>query len=213
MLPPRSSTVHCCNNHASGSTLKSAFYRGNIIACLFAKGMIPMIITVKISPWRQIRAALLLICLLLLLPGAPASASGAPLDELLPPVGSALVEAGQSRWDAAAADVESFAALWRSANEGTPDSALAGPAAEVDAALAAAAQALRPAAERPPRPPCPRSPEAWTRTSPPPQAGAAVTQAPPGAQRRRSCCPRRSARGMRRAAPTGRRRRKPTAPS
>ncbi|MEK3682989.1 FTR1 family iron permease [Paenibacillus sp. FSL R10-2736] len=101
-----------------------------------------MIITVKISPWRQIRAALLLICLLLLLPGAPASASGAPLDELLPPVGSALVEAGQSRWDAAAADVESFAALWRSANEGTPDSALAGPAAEVDAALAAAAQAL-----------------------------------------------------------------------
>lgn len=101
-----------------------------------------MIITVKISPWRQIRAALLLICLLLLLPGAPASASGAPLDELLPPVGSALVEAGQSRWDAAAADVESFAALWRSANEGTPDLALAGPAAEVDAALAAAAQAL-----------------------------------------------------------------------
>jgi high-affinity iron transporter len=104
--------------------------------------MIPMIITVKISPWRQIRAALLLICLLLLLPGAPASASGAPLDELLPPVGSALVESGQSRWDAAAADVESFAALWRSANEGTPDPALAGPAAEVDAALAAAAQAL-----------------------------------------------------------------------
>lgn len=101
-----------------------------------------MIITVKISPWRQIRAALLLIGLLLLLPGAPASASGAPLDELLPPVGSALVEAGQSRWDAAAADVESFAALWRSANEGTPDPALAGPAAEVDAALAAAAQAL-----------------------------------------------------------------------
>lgn len=101
-----------------------------------------MIITVKISPWRQIRAALLLICLLLLLPGAPASASGAPLDELLPPVGSALVESGQSRWDAAAADVESFAALWRSANEGTPDPALAGPAAEVDAALAAAAQAL-----------------------------------------------------------------------
>ncbi|WP_246354428.1 FTR1 family iron permease [Paenibacillus phytohabitans] len=101
-----------------------------------------MIITVKISPWRQIRAALLLIGLLLLLPGAPASASGAPLDELLPPVGSALVESGQSRWDAAAADVESFAALWRSANEGTPDPALAGPAAEVDAALAAAAQAL-----------------------------------------------------------------------
>ncbi|MEK3669155.1 MULTISPECIES: FTR1 family iron permease [unclassified Paenibacillus] len=101
-----------------------------------------MIITVKISPWRQIRAALLLICLLLLLPSAPASASGAPLDELLPPVGSALVESGQSRWDAAAADVESFAALWRSANEGTPDPALAGPAAEVDAALAAAAQAL-----------------------------------------------------------------------
>lgn len=104
--------------------------------------MIPMIITVTFNTWRQIRAALLVICLLLLLPGAPASASGAPLDELLPPVGSALVEAGQSRWDAAAADVESFAVLWRSANEGTPDPALAGPAAEVDAALAAAAQAL-----------------------------------------------------------------------
>ncbi|QUL58420.1 FTR1 family iron permease [Paenibacillus tritici] len=104
--------------------------------------MIPMTTRFKINPWRQIRAALLLLCLLLLLPGTPASASGAPLDELLPPVGSALVEAGQSRWDAAAADVESFAALWRSANEGTPDPALAGPAAEVDAALAAAAEAL-----------------------------------------------------------------------
>lgn len=99
-------------------------------------------ITVTQSPWRPIRAALLLLCLLVLLPGAPASASGAPLDELLPPVGSALVEAGQSRWEAAAADVESFAALWRSANESKPDPALAGPAAEVDAALAAAAEAL-----------------------------------------------------------------------
>ncbi|WP_339257607.1 FTR1 family protein [Paenibacillus sp. FSL P2-0136] len=104
--------------------------------------MIPMMITVTQSPWRPIRAALLLLCLLVLLPGAPASASGAPLDELLPPVGSALVEAGQSRWEAAAADVESFAALWRSANESKPDPALAGPAAEVDAALAAAAEAL-----------------------------------------------------------------------
>lgn len=106
-----------------------------------------MILTVKKNPWRQIRAcwqigaAVLLLCLLLL-PGAPASASGAPPDELLPPVGSALVEAGQSRWDATAADVDAFAALWRSANEGTPDPALAGPAAEVDAALAAAAEAL-----------------------------------------------------------------------
>ncbi|OMF88181.1 iron permease [Paenibacillus sp. FSL R7-0333] len=104
--------------------------------------MIPMMITVTHSPWRQFRAALLLLCLLVLLPGAPASASGAPLDELLPPVGSALVEAGQSRWEAAAADVESFAALWRSANESKPDPALAGPAAEVDAALDAAAEAL-----------------------------------------------------------------------
>ncbi|WP_209876106.1 FTR1 family iron permease [Paenibacillus silagei] len=104
--------------------------------------MIPMMITVTQSPWRPIRAALLLLCLLVLLPGAPASASGAPLDELLPPVGSALVEAGQSRWEAAAADVESFAALWRSANGSKPDPALAGPAAEVDAALAAAAEAL-----------------------------------------------------------------------
>lgn len=101
-----------------------------------------MMITVTHSPWRQFRAALLLLCLLVLLPGAPASASGAPLDELLPPVGSALVEAGQSRWAEAAADVDSFAALWRSANESTPDPALAGPAAEVDAALAAAAEAL-----------------------------------------------------------------------
>lgn len=101
-----------------------------------------MKITVIHGPWRQIRAALLLLCLLVLLPGAPASASGAPLDELLPPVGSALVEAGQSRWEAAAADVDSFAVLWRSANGSTPDPALAGPAAEVDAALAAAAEAL-----------------------------------------------------------------------
>lgn len=101
-----------------------------------------MKITVTHGSWRQIRAALLLLCLLVLLPGAPASASGAPLDELLPPVGSALVEAGQSRWEAAAADVESFAALWRSANKSKPDPALAGPAAEVDAALDAAAEAL-----------------------------------------------------------------------
>ncbi|ETT76126.1 High-affinity Fe2+/Pb2+ permease, partial [Paenibacillus sp. FSL R7-277] len=101
-----------------------------------------MMITVTQSPWRPIRAVLLLLCLLVLLPGAPASASGAPLDELLPPVGSALVEAGQSRWAAAAADVDSFAALWRSANESKPDPALAGPAAEVDAALDAAAEAL-----------------------------------------------------------------------
>lgn len=95
-----------------------------------------------IHPWQRIRAALLLICLLALLPGPPASASGGPLDELLPPVGSALVEAGQSRWNDAAADVDSFAALWRSVHFGTPDPALAGPAAEVDAALAAAAKAL-----------------------------------------------------------------------
>lgn len=101
-----------------------------------------MKITVTHGSWRQIRAALLLLCLLVLLPGAPASASGAPLDELLPPVGSALVEAGQSRWEAAAADVESFAALWRSANKSKPDPALAGPAAVVDAALDAAAEAL-----------------------------------------------------------------------
>lgn len=101
-----------------------------------------MIATPRLISWRQIRAAVLLICLLLLLPGAPASASGGPLDELLPPVGSALVEAGQSRWDAAAADVDAFAALWHSANESTPDPALAGPAADVDAALQAAAEAL-----------------------------------------------------------------------
>jgi high-affinity iron transporter len=94
---------------------------------------------------RLALAAALLGGLLLLLPGRPAAfaaAADSPLDELLPPVGSALVEAGQGRWDAAAADLDSFAALWRTANEGTPDPALAGPAAAVDAALATAASAL-----------------------------------------------------------------------
>ncbi|MEK3984721.1 FTR1 family protein [Paenibacillus sp. FSL K6-3166] len=82
-----------------------------------------------------------IICMLML--SNPAGAEGdGPVDELLPPVGSALVEAGQSRWDAAAADVEAFAALWRTANANTPDPALAGPAAAVDAALADAAAAL-----------------------------------------------------------------------
>ncbi|WP_339798421.1 FTR1 family protein [Paenibacillus sp. FSL R5-0744] len=82
-----------------------------------------------------------IICILML--SNPAGAEGdSSVDELLPPVGSALVEAGQSRWDAAAADVEAFAALWRTANENTPDPALAGPAAAVDAALADAAAAL-----------------------------------------------------------------------
>ncbi|MDH6372237.1 high-affinity iron transporter [Paenibacillus sp. PastF-3] len=82
-----------------------------------------------------------IICILML--SNPAGAEGdGPVDELLPPVGSALVEAGQSRWDAAAADVEAFAALWRTANANTPDPALAGPAAAVDAALADAAAAL-----------------------------------------------------------------------
>ncbi|WP_244325105.1 FTR1 family iron permease [Paenibacillus jilunlii] len=91
------------------------------------------------------KAAALLGCLFLLLLGQPAAAAPAaepPLDELLPPVGSALVEAGQSRWDAAAADLDTFAALWRSANAETPDPALAGPAAAVDAALLEAADAL-----------------------------------------------------------------------
>lgn len=97
-------------------------------------------------PKRQMPKVALLIlfgflCMLLL--SSPAGAEGdGTVDELLPPVGSALVEAGQSRWDAAAADVEVFAALWRTANTGTPDPALAGPAAAVDAALADAAKAL-----------------------------------------------------------------------
>ncbi|MEK4352990.1 FTR1 family protein [Paenibacillus sp. FSL R5-0475] len=82
-----------------------------------------------------------IICILMLSNPAGAEGDGS-VDELLPPVGSALVEAGQSRWDAAAADVEAFAALWRTANENTPDPALAGPAAAVDAALADAAAAL-----------------------------------------------------------------------
>ncbi|WNS43407.1 FTR1 family protein [Paenibacillus sp. MMS20-IR301] len=103
--------------------------------------MIRMAFIAIFHSWRrQSAAAVLLSCLLLL--SAPASASGAPADELLPPVGSALVEAGQSRWEAAAADVDAFAALWRTANESTPDPALAGPAAAVDAALSAAAEAL-----------------------------------------------------------------------
>jgi high-affinity iron transporter len=97
-------------------------------------------------PKRQMPKVALLIlfgflCMLLL--SSPAEAEGdGTVDELLPPVGSALVEAGQSRWDAAAADVEVFAALWRTANTGTPDPALTGPAAAVDAALADAAKAL-----------------------------------------------------------------------
>ncbi|MFD5022310.1 FTR1 family protein [Paenibacillus sp. NPDC058367] len=82
-----------------------------------------------------------IICILMLSNPAGAKGDGS-VDELLPSVGSALVEAGQSRWDAAAADVEAFAALWRTANENTPDPALAGPAAAVDAALADAAAAL-----------------------------------------------------------------------
>ncbi|WHY18570.1 hypothetical protein QNH28_24390 [Paenibacillus sp. G2S3] len=98
-----------------------------------------------------------IICILMLSnPAARAEGDGS-VDELLPPVGSALVEAGQSRWDAAAADVEAFAALWRTANANTPDPALAGPAAAVDAALADAAAALRRAMVRPPKRHCPRS--------------------------------------------------------
>lgn len=99
------------------------------------------------TSWRRLLAAILpaLICLLLLQPAAAGAAAGnaAGHDELLPAVGSALVEAGQGRWSAAAADVETFAALWRTANEGTPDPALAGQAAAVDAALADAASALK----------------------------------------------------------------------
>ncbi|MBT2290306.1 FTR1 family protein [Paenibacillus albidus] len=99
------------------------------------------------SPCRRVlQAAALVILLGLLLifrPAAAAAAAGsAAFDELLPTVGSALVEAGQGRWEAAAADVDTFAALWRTANEGTPDPALAGPAAAVDAVLADAAAAL-----------------------------------------------------------------------
>lgn len=69
------------------------------------------------------------------------AAEDSRLEELLPPVGSALVEAGQGRWDAAAADVEAFAALWHAANA-EPDPALTGPAEAVDAALTDAAAAL-----------------------------------------------------------------------
>ncbi|OMD40708.1 FTR1 family iron permease [Paenibacillus odorifer] len=83
-----------------------------------------------------------IICILMLSNPAAGAEGDGSVDELLPPVGSALVEAGQSRWDAAAADVEAFAALWRTANANTPDPALAGPAAAVDAALADAAAAL-----------------------------------------------------------------------
>ncbi|NUU60339.1 FTR1 family iron permease [Paenibacillus agri] len=98
-------------------------------------------------PWRALKATamLVLICMLLILPAAAgfAAEGSARHDELLPPVGSALVEAGQSRWSDAATDVETFAALWRTANAGTPDPALAGPAAAVDAALTEAASTLK----------------------------------------------------------------------
>ena len=94
--------------------------------------------------FRTLKAAVLLSFLSALLLCAPMfAAEGASRhDELLPPLGSALVEAGQSQWDAAAADVETFAALWRAAQAGTPDPALAGPVAAVDAALADAASKL-----------------------------------------------------------------------
>ncbi|WP_379130635.1 FTR1 family protein [Paenibacillus sp. sgz500958] len=101
----------------------------------------PMSTTLRV---RKSAALLLILCALLLcapLPGLSAESSGRH-DELLPPLGAALVEAGQGRWDAAAADVETFAALWRAAQEGTPDPALAGPAAAVEAALADAASSL-----------------------------------------------------------------------
>lgn len=96
--------------------------------------------------FRTLKATVLLglLCALLLCaPVLALAAEGAgPHDELLPPLGSALVEAGQGQWDAAAADVETFAALWRAAQAGTPDPGLAGPAAAVDAALADAAAKL-----------------------------------------------------------------------
>ncbi|KGE20716.1 FTR1 family iron permease [Paenibacillus wynnii] len=94
--------------------------------------------------FRTLKATALLgfLCALLLCAPVLAAEGASRHDELLPPLGSALVEAGQSQWDAAAADVETFAALWRAAQAGTPDPAFAGPAAAVDAALADAAAKL-----------------------------------------------------------------------
>lgn len=86
-------------------------------------------------------AALLLAALCLPLSAAAADAPDS-LDELLPPVGSALVQAGDGRWTEAADDVQAFAALWRTAKAEETDPALSGPAARVDAALADAASAL-----------------------------------------------------------------------
>ncbi|MNM32617.1 Ferrous iron permease EfeU precursor [compost metagenome] len=72
-----------------------------------------------------------------------AAAAADKTDALLPPVGSALVEAGDGRWSEAAADTETFAALWREAKASQADPELAGPAAKVDAALAEASKTLQ----------------------------------------------------------------------
>jgi high-affinity iron transporter len=102
-------------------------------------------LSLRMNKQQLPKAALLIVfsflCMLMLSSPAGAEGNGGH-DELLPPIGSALVEAGQSRWDAASADVEVFAALWRAANTGTPNPALAGSAAAVDAALTDAAEAL-----------------------------------------------------------------------
>lgn len=103
--------------------------------------MFSLIFDKRRTPKAAVFILISIVSMLMLTSPAAAEGNGS-VDELLPPVGSALVEAGQSRWDAAAADVEAFAALWRTANASTPDPALAGPAATVDAALADAAEAL-----------------------------------------------------------------------
>jgi len=109
-----------------------------------------MLLHVRLWPGKAAALLVLWCALLLCAPMAALAAEGADrLDALLPPIGSALVEAGQGRWDAAAADAETFAALWRAAQDGTPDPALAGPAAAVDAALADAASRLAAGGQQP----------------------------------------------------------------
>ncbi|BFH60980.1 FTR1 family protein [Paenibacillus azoreducens] len=64
------------------------------------------------------------------------------LDQLLPAVGSALVEAGQQQWQEAAGDLQQFKELWSSVKK-SGDSNLTDPEAKVDAALADAEAKLK----------------------------------------------------------------------
>ncbi|MFW5436722.1 FTR1 family iron permease [Paenibacillus apiarius] len=82
--------------------------------------------------------ALLIVCMLLV-PAEWSAAEGAdsPIDQLLPLVGGALVEAGQQNWELASKELEQFGQLWngvKSASELT---------SAIDSELAAAADAVQ----------------------------------------------------------------------